>query len=109
METPQQRLIKDGFKGLYYVVRFSIFVALLYGIDRTPLRPERLVNLFHLGGLGSFILAVGGLLILWWCSGMVFGLFFILGAFIFGWWFVKKPEGDSSEAGAGRISKSSLP
>jgi hypothetical protein len=64
MEPLQQRLIKHGFDGIYYAVRFSIFVALLYGIDRTPLRPERLVDVFHLGQLGSFILGLIGLLIL---------------------------------------------
>ena len=97
METLKGRPTRDGLSGLYYVVRIAIFLALTYGIDRTPFKPERLIGLFHLGGFGSFILAFVVLLILWSCSGFVIGLFFILGVFTVAGLFPKSADSNSSK------------
>jgi hypothetical protein len=55
-----------------------IFLALLFGVDYTPLNAEKVVAHFHLGTFGAFIFAAIGILALWQVSKIVLGLLLLI-------------------------------
>ena len=61
----------------YYTLRFAAFVFLLYAIDHTPVRPERVVAYFHLGTFGAFLYAIIGMWVLWCLGGVLLGFIVI--------------------------------
>jgi sulfite exporter TauE/SafE len=67
-----------GGRKFLRIVQVLIVVALLYGLDHTPLNAERIVAYFHLGTLGAFVFALVGILVLWQVSKMVLGLLLLV-------------------------------
>jgi hypothetical protein len=52
--------------------RAAIFAGLLYGIERTPLRAQRVAAYLHLSATTTWFMALAMMFFLWWLADCVF-------------------------------------